>query len=225
MVSVVELQIPSRLYLEKLFKMRLSSTYYIDEETKATQRIHENLKIWQGMAQTAQKEQTAKRPDTTAIGLPCVECARIPSYLFSELTYKFTLCCLNTQLLGSTERDTTKGCVGGLYQTDLLSKTGLGISNIEIIPSRITESPNTAFILVRCMGKGGFGLYHANISDDWPVHLGLRCFPEGSLIIYLSWRGGGVPSILVSSYPFLFRQMLALLLQFTRIGTGLRKSY
>jgi len=43
------------LWLEKLFKIKLSSTYCIDEETKARQRIQENLKIWQSRAQRAQK--------------------------------------------------------------------------------------------------------------------------------------------------------------------------
>lgn len=84
MVSVVELQILSVLWLEKFSKISLSRTHCIDAETRARQRIQENLKLAvQGTDEA--KEQTAKRPDKMSTGMPCVECGRIPSNFFSEL--------------------------------------------------------------------------------------------------------------------------------------------
>lgn len=160
------------------------------------------MKIWKyGRAWHRQHKKSKQLRGQIQLLLECLVW-NVPEYLPTySLSWHTNYSLLSKHATpGQHRRDTAQGCVGVLYQTDLLSKTGLGISNIEIIPSRITESPTTAFILVRCMGKGGFGLYHGNISVDWPVHLGLRCFPEGSLIIYLSWDSGGGSPINISEF-------------------------
>lgn len=157
------------------------------------------------------REPTAKRPDTTAIGTPCVEGTRIPSNSFSEPRYKLPSVVWTTRVCW------------WLYQTGLVIKNWPWY--IQNTDNPITGNWESNYCLYfdkmhRKRRVWPFPCHHQQRLASVP---GAPCFPEGPFIICLSW-GEGVQSISVSYCPFLFRQMLALL-QFTRIGTGLRKSY
>lgn len=121
-------------------------------------------------------------------------------------------------------RDIAQGCTEWLDQSDLLSKTGLCLSKIQTIHAWLSESSITAFVLLRHMGKRGFGSHHANISKDGPMGLDLPCFPERPLIICLSWDGGN--SVNISELlSFLLKTYASSVPWVHSICTVFRKSY
>ena len=199
MVSVRELQIHSMLWLERSLKISLPGAghRWRDQGKVESSRKSENGVVY-GIVDA--KEQTAKKPDKTHTGMPYVECfwdqnhSPLPKHTTSGQHQ-------------DRERETAEQGAGWLDQADLLSKAGLCVSERQAIQAWITKSSITAFILISSMGKWGFGHHHANISKDWLVDLRFRCFPEGHLIICLSWGGGGgeIQQILVSYSPFLLR--------------------
>lgn len=163
------------------------------------------------MAQRAQESQQLRGQIPLLLEHPVW---KVPEYLPTHFLSRDT----NYPLLSEQQ-----GCAGGLYQTGLVIKNWPWY--IQNTDNPITGNWESNYCLYfdkmhRKKRVWPFPCHHQQRLASVP---GAPCFPEGPFIICLSW-GEGVQSISVSYCPFLFRQMLALL-QFTRIGTGLRKSY
>lgn len=128
-------------WIEKSFKISLSSTHGIDDETKAGQRIQENPKTWRRVADAA-KERTAKNRIKLALECPPRNAAEsLPAFSLcfcAEL--KITPLSKHTTLGQRRERDTAQERAGRSDPTGLLSKAGFCTFKTQTIHARETES-------------------------------------------------------------------------------------